>query len=182
MEILQRSSLRPTMLVSRPSILISPSRSSLNKRKSAEIKEDLPAPVRPTTPTFQPGSMDTFRFYKARLRDKIQKMFARIDSRFIYTFKTGGSSLWYFMLTFFKINCPWDGHVGGGGLSEVIGSSLERFVYWRILSTEVISDIVSLNCFKVYCIQLVRINDCDIARPALLPATLPIVWRITKKQ
>jgi len=64
--------------VSRPSILISPSRPSLNKRKSAEIKEDLPAPVRPTTPTFQPGSMDMFRFCETRrcnkTEDEEQKM------------------------------------------------------------------------------------------------------------
>ena len=69
------------------------------------------------------------------------------------------------MLTFFKINCPWDGHVGGGELSEIIGSFLGRFVYWRILSTQVISDTDSRNCFMVYCTQTIRIND-DIARPA----------------
>ena len=83
MEILQRRSLRPIELVSRPSILISPSRPSLNKRKSAEMKEDLPAPVRPTIPTFPPGSMDTFRFCKARLRVKTQIMFVRMNRRFI---------------------------------------------------------------------------------------------------
>jgi len=78
------------------------------------------------------------------------------------------------MLTFFKINCPWDGHVGGGGLSEVIGSSLGRFVYWKILSTEVINDIVSVVCFMLYCKQPIRINDCDIARPAWLSAIVPV--------
>lgn len=95
------------------------------------------------------------------------------------TFKTGESSAWYFMLTFFKISCPWDGHVGGGGLSEV-DPSWGRFVYWRILSTEVISDIVSVDCLMPYCRQPIRINDCDIARPTLLSSTLSAAWRWTK--
>ena len=144
------------------SILISSSRFSLNKKKSDEIKEDLPAPVVcPTTSTFQPDLMNTFRFYKARLRDKTQIMFVRTVGLF-YIFKIGESSIWYFMLTSFKINWdPWDGHVGGDGLSEVISSSLARFMYWRILSTEVITDTDLLNCFAMYCRQTIRINDCE---------------------
>ena len=50
MEILDRRSCNPMLLVSIPSIKIFPS-GSLN-RKRAEISDDLPAPVRPTIPIF----------------------------------------------------------------------------------------------------------------------------------
>ena len=61
-----------------------------------------------------PAKLDVYvRLCKARLRDKTQITFVRMNSRFTYTFKIDGS-LWYFMLTSFNINCPWDDHVGGG--------------------------------------------------------------------
>jgi len=90
------------------------------------------------------------------------------------TFKTGGSFLSYFMLTFLKTNRPWVGHMVDGGLSELIGPSVGRFVYWRILSTDVISENVSAICFKQYCREAIKTNDCEIAKPTSLLGMAPV--------
>ena len=118
-----------------------------------------------------PTKLDVYvRLCKARLRDKTQIIFVRMNSRFTYTFKIG-RSLWYFMLTSFNINCPWDNHVSGG---EFRGN---RFLFRkvRVLKNSFHGDRQwhrIANYLVMYCRQIITINDCDIARPAFLPATL----------
>ena len=56
MEIALRRVLSPIEEVEVPSISIDPLVSHSTRRKRAARREDLPAPVRPTTPTFIPGS------------------------------------------------------------------------------------------------------------------------------
>ncbi|KAL0104941.1 hypothetical protein PUN28_016528 [Cardiocondyla obscurior] len=60
MLILERRSCKPIWPESIPSISIKPSTSA--KRKSAWIRDDLPAPVLPTIPTFSRGKITKLRF------------------------------------------------------------------------------------------------------------------------
>jgi len=61
-DILALKSCSPMRPVSIPSMMISPSRFSLASLNRAPIIVDLPAPVRPTMPTFHPDSISMFKF------------------------------------------------------------------------------------------------------------------------
>lgn len=61
------------------------------------------------------------------------------------TFRTGESSLLYVILTSLKVSLPLEGHMGEGGYFATMDFSLGRFIYWIILSTDIINDIVSAS-------------------------------------
>lgn len=131
-------------LVSMSSILTAPS--TLASLKRAEIKEDFPAPVLPTIPTFSFALMCKLRF-----------------------FKTNAPSSMYFRPMFSNSIVPFSGQAFDGSLGMSGCFSLGKPSYSSTRSTDINWLATSADCLMPHWTKPVRAVAWVIAKPTSPP-------------
>mmetsp|Transcript_63643 Transcript_63643/g.106163 ORF Transcript_63643/g.106163 Transcript_63643/m.106163 type:complete len:339 (-) Transcript_63643:3074-4090(-) len=154
-----RSACSPTLEVGRPSMRICPSFSSTS-RSSVTRSELLPAPVRPTIPTFSPGATLKLR-----------------------PLRTGSRPSRYCMTTFLNSTFPAVGHSSVcGSDSRASGGSGGRSAkaLRRSRATRLVSAVVKPKMMPLRCVVRFRAYDSDRPSvPASAAFSLPALCAMT---